>query len=77
MPQCFVHDITINIKGAKQCSLERLEVGKVVTRYKPTMALTVPILSWVRLSCIMQWVEVKVKVHLSWCVSLETNIKFN
>jgi len=25
----------------------------------------------------MQWVEVKVKVHLSWCVSLETNIKFN
>ena len=37
------------------------------------------ILSWVRLSCIMQWVEVKVKVkvHLSWCVSLETDIKFN
>jgi len=25
----------------------------------------------------MQWVEVKVKVHLSWCVSLETDIKFN
>jgi len=65
------------IKGAKQCGLERLEAGKVVTRYKPTMALTVPILFWVRLSCIMQWVEVKVKVHLSWCVSLKKDIKFN
>jgi len=64
-------------KGAKQCSLEWLEAGKVVTRYKSVVALTVPILSWVRLSCIMQWVEMKVKVHLSWCVSLETDIKFN
>jgi len=43
--------------------LERLELGKVVTRYKPTMALTIPILSWVRLSCIMH--------------CLKTNIKFN
>jgi len=31
------------IKGAKQCGLERLETGKVVTMYKPTVALTVPI----------------------------------
>jgi len=65
------------IKGAKQCGLKRLEAGKVVTRYKPTVALTVPILSCVTFSCIMQWVEVKVKVHLSWCVSLEIDIKFN
>jgi len=53
------------IKGAQQCGLEWLEAGKVVTRYKPVVALTVPILFWVRLSCILQWVEVKVKVHLS------------
>jgi len=65
------------IKGEKQCGLERLEAGKVVTRYKLAVALTIPILSWVRLSCIMQWVELKVKVHLSWCVSLKTDIQFN